>query len=115
MIAVRRVYEHLSPGEGASYLVERLWPRGVKKESLRLDGWMKDVAPSDGLRRWFNHDPAKWSEFIKRYQAELDRHPEAWRPLLEAARKGNVTLVYSARDTEHNNALALKTYLDAKL
>jgi uncharacterized protein YeaO (DUF488 family) len=115
MIRVKRVYETHGRADGPAYLVERLWPRGVKKESLPLDGWLKDVAPSDKLRRWFGHDPAKWAEFQRRYRAELDTHPETWRPLLEAARHGDVTLYYSARDTEHNNALVLKDYLEAKL
>src|SRR5581483_7814138 len=107
-IQVKRVYEPAEPGDGARYLVERLWPRGMSKESLHLTGWIKEVAPSDGLRRWFGHDPAKWEEFVRRYRAELDEHPEAWQPLLAAARQGTITLLYSARDTAHNNAVALQ-------
>jgi uncharacterized protein YeaO (DUF488 family) len=84
----------------------------VKREALDLDGWLKDVAPSDALRRWFGHDPARWDEFRRRYFTELDGKSEAWRPILEAARRGNVTLLYSARDAEHNNAVALKAYLE---
>jgi uncharacterized protein YeaO (DUF488 family) len=114
MIQLRRVYEAPASGEGKRFLVERLWPRGMKKDDLALDGWLKDVAPSAGLRRWFAHDPAKWAEFRRRYRAELDAKPEAWQPLLRAARRGRVTLLYSARDTEHNNALALKAYLEEK-
>jgi len=95
--------------------VERLWPRGLKKDALKLDGWLKDAAPSDGLRRWFGHDPAKWAEFKARYFAELEARPEAWRPLLEAARAGDVTLLFSARDAEHNNAVALKEFLEVRL
>ncbi len=114
MIEVQRVYESGSEG-GRRYLVERLWPRGMKKETLRLDAWLKDVAPSDRLRRWFGHDPARWNEFRRRYFAELDASPSAWRPLAEAARHGRVILLYSARDTEHNNALALKAYLESRL
>ena len=112
MVAVKRVYEPAVPGDGTRFLVERLWPRGVRKESLQHAGWLKDVAPSDELRRWFGHDPAKWDEFCHRYWAELDSRKAAWHPILEAARRGRVTLLYSARDTEHNNALALKTYLE---
>ncbi len=95
--------------------MERLWPRGLKKDALKLDGWLKDAAPSDGLRRWFGHDPAKWAEFKARYFAELEARPEAWRPLLEAARAGDVTLLFSARDAEHNNAVALKEFLEVRL
>lgn len=111
MIRVRRVYESPAPGEGTVFLVERLWPRGMKKELLHMDGWLKDVAPSDGLRRWFGHDPGKWTEFKERYFAELEENLEALQPILEAAERGDVTLLYSARDTEHNNAVALVEYL----
>lgn len=115
MFSARRVYEPPDPDDGSRYLVERLWPRGIKKENLPLDAWLKDVAPSDALRRWFKHDPDKWTEFQSRYRTELDANPEAWQPLLEAARRGNVTLLYSARDTQHNNAIALKAYLEAQM
>jgi uncharacterized protein YeaO (DUF488 family) len=115
MLTIKRVYEAPEDEDGARYLVERLWPRGMKKEALVMAGWLKDVAPSDGLRRWFGHDPAKWEAFQRRYRAELDAHPSAWQPLLDAARRGNVTLLYAARDTEHNNALALKSYLEERL
>jgi uncharacterized protein YeaO (DUF488 family) len=115
MVAVKRVYEPPQRSDGARFLVERLWPRGVKKEALQLDGWLKDVAPSDALRRWFGHDPQKWKEFRRRYFAELKRKPEAWQPLLAAVCQGPVTLLYSTRDLEHNNALALKDYLQTKL
>src|SRR5262249_19697977 len=96
------------------FLVDHLWPRGVKKEALRLESWVRAVAPSDRLRQWFGHDPAKWKEFQRRYFAELDQEPEAWQPLLQAARAGDITLVYSARDTDHNIAVALKAYLEKK-
>lgn len=115
VIQVKRVYDPPVLEDGTRFLVERLWPRGLKKEALRLDGWLKDVAPSDKLRRWFAHDPAKWNEFWHRYFAELDGKPEAWRPILQAACQGNVTLLFSARDTEHNNAVALKAYLEKQL
>jgi uncharacterized protein YeaO (DUF488 family) len=95
-------------------LVDRLWPRGVKKEALRLDGWVRDVAPSDALRRWFNHDPARWDGFRTRYFSELDHRPDALKPILDAARKAPVTLLFAAKDTEHNNAVALRDYLTAK-
>ena len=110
-IKVHRVYEARLPS-GKRYLVERLWPRGIRKEDLRIDGWIREVSPSPELRRWFGHDPAKWTGFRRRYFAELDRHPEAWRPLLDAAARGRVTLLFSARDEEHNSAVALKEYLE---
>jgi uncharacterized protein YeaO (DUF488 family) len=115
MIQVKRVYDQKASGDGRRFLVERLWARGVKKAALQLDGWLKDVAPSEALRRWFGHDPAKWADFQRRYFSELDRNPEAWRPILEAAHSGNVTLLYSARDTLHNNAVALKMYVEQRL
>jgi uncharacterized protein YeaO (DUF488 family) len=87
----------------------------VKKQDLKLDGWLKDVAPSSDLRRWFGHDPEKWSEFKRRYVRELEQREDAWRPLLAGARRGRITLVYSAHDTEHNNAIVLKDFLEAKL
>jgi uncharacterized protein YeaO (DUF488 family) len=115
MIQVKRAYEQPAKDSGARFLVERLWPRGVKKEQLQIDGWLKDVAPSGELRKWFQHDPAKWGEFRQRYFRELAKNPDAWQPLLARARRGRVTLVYSAHDTEHNNAVALKEFLDQKL
>ena len=111
MIKIKRAYDPPARGDGRRYLVDRLWPRGMTKEKLQLDGWLKDVAPSEALRKWFGHDPAKWDEFQRLYFAELDAHPDAWHPILRAARRGNVTLVYGARDTEHNDAVALKVYL----
>jgi uncharacterized protein YeaO (DUF488 family) len=115
MIKVKRVYEEEERDDGRRYLVERLWPRGIKKEALRMEAWLKDVAPSPELRKWFSHDFEKWAEFRRRYTAELDRSPESWAPLIEAARHGAVTLLYSARDTEHNNAVLLKEYLERRL
>ena len=114
MLALKRVYDKAAPEDGVRFLVERLWPRGIKKTDLRLDAWLKDVAPSAALRRWFSHDPKKWTEFQKRYFAELDSHPEACAPIRRAARHGRVTLVYSSHDTELNNAAALKEYLSAR-
>ncbi len=115
MIRLKRVYEPPEPADGRRFLVERLWPRGFKRDELKLDGWVKEAAPSDGLRRWFGHDPARWEEFKARYFAELDSRPEGLKPLLEAARAGEITLLFSARDLEHNNAVALKEYLEARL
>lgn len=115
MIQTKRVYEPRQRGDGTRFLVERLWPRGIKKEDLHAKSWVKEVAPSDELRRWFNHDPKKWTAFKRRYAAELNKKSAAWQPLLRGARKGTVTLLYSARDTEHNNAVVLKAYLEKKL
>ncbi|MDA8429702.1 MAG: DUF488 domain-containing protein [Geobacteraceae bacterium] len=115
MIRVKRVYDPHEPGDGPRFLVDRLWPRGIKKENLPLAGWLKEIAPSDALRRWFGHDPAKWDEFCRRYDAELEAHGEAWRLLLDLAGTQDVTLLYSAHDTEHNNAVALRLFLEARL
>jgi uncharacterized protein YeaO (DUF488 family) len=114
VIRVKRVYEPPEPGDGTRFLVERLWPRGLRKDALKLNAWLKDVAPSDALRRWFGHDPARWHEFRRRYASELNARPEAWREILGAADSGTVTLLFSARDTLHNNAVALKAYLEAQ-
>ena len=114
MIQLKRVYEKEDPDDGVRYLIERLWPRGVKKTSLRIDGWLKDAGPSTELRKWFSHEPAKWQEFRRRYFAELGRTPHAWAPIRDAARHGTVTLLYSSHDTEHNNAVALKEYVEHK-
>lgn len=111
MFKLKRAYDEPTDDDGARYLIDRLWPRGVKKDALEIEGWLKDLAPSDALRKWFNHDPDKWDEFRRRYFAELNSHKEIWQPLLEAERKGRVTLVYSAHDAEHNNAVALAEYL----
>jgi uncharacterized protein YeaO (DUF488 family) len=115
MLALKRAYQKAGPEDGTRFLVERLWPRGIKKTDLHVDAWLKDVAPSDALRRWFAHDPDKWLEFRRRYFAELDSHPDAWEQVLNAARRGRVTLVYSTHDTEHNNAVALKEYIESHL
>jgi uncharacterized protein YeaO (DUF488 family) len=115
MIRVKRVYEPAEPEDGLRFLVDRLWPRGIKKELLKLDGWLRDAAPSDGLRHWYGHEPTRWVEFQRRYSDELDSRPGAWKPLLEAARSGDVTLLYSSRIKDINNAVALKGYLEQKL
>jgi uncharacterized protein YeaO (DUF488 family) len=115
MIRLKRVYEPPDRDDGRRFLVERLWPRGMTKEALVMEGWLKDAAPSDDLRKWFGHDPARWELFRQRYTVELENNPAAWRPLLDAARQETVTLLYSARDQEHNNALALKVFLDERL
>jgi uncharacterized protein YeaO (DUF488 family) len=115
VIQLARVYDSAHGAGGARFLVERLWPRGIKKASLKIDAWLKDVAPSTELRKWFSHDPAKWGTFRRRYFAELRSHPEAWQPILDAARRGTAVLLYSSRDAEHNNAVALKEFLEKHL
>jgi uncharacterized protein YeaO (DUF488 family) len=110
-IRLKRAYEPAEPDDGQRFLVERLWPRGVRKEDLPLDAWLKELAPSPGLRTWFGHEPAKWPEFKRRYAAELRANDAAVAPLRAAARKGTVTLVYAARDTERNSAALLREYL----
>ncbi len=114
-IQIKRVYDLSAKEDGARFLVERLWPRGMKKEALDMAAWCKNAAPSDELRRWFGHDPAKWKEFQRRYRAELNDNLASCQPLLDAAKQGNVTLLYSAHDTEHNSAVVLKSYLEEGL
>jgi len=111
-IEVARVYDEELP-EGRRFLVDRVWPRGVRKEALHLDGWLRDVAPSTELRRWFGHDPERWGEFHRRYTAELAAAPDTWRPLFEAARAADVVLLYGAKDTARNNAVVLRDHLRA--
>ena len=114
MLKLKRAYDPVATDDGLRFLVERLWPRGLSKAQLHLDGWLKEVGPSTELRQWFGHDPKKWSQFRARYFRELDAQPESWAPLLAAARRRTVTLVYSSHDEQHNNAVALKRYLEAK-
>lgn len=115
VITLTRVYDDEKAGEGPRFLVERLWPRGVRRADLQLDDWLKEVAPSHELRRWFGHEPEKWEEFRRRYFAELDERPQAWAPLRDVAASGDVTLLYSSHDAEHNNAVALREYLRERL
>ena len=115
MIKLKRVYEEEAPDDGVRYLIERLWPRGIRKESLHIDAWLKEAGPSTELRKWFSHDPEKWPEFRRRYSAELDHAKDVWTPIREAAERGTVTLLYSSHDTEHNNAVALREYIERKM
>jgi uncharacterized protein YeaO (DUF488 family) len=115
MINVKRVYTPASAEDGQRYLVDRLWPRGIKKDELQIEAWIKDVAPSDALRHWYGHDPDKWCEFNKRYFSELDGKPETWQPLLEAARNGDITLLFSTKELARNNAVTLRAYLQKRL
>ncbi|MBX7074849.1 MAG: DUF488 domain-containing protein [Pirellulales bacterium] len=111
MLKLKRVYEEPSSQDGVRVLVERLWPRGLTKKRAAVDLWLKDIAPSPELRKWFGHDPARWKQFEERYRGELREHPDAVRLLKQKAKEGTVTLVYAARDEAHNGALALKRHL----
>lgn len=113
MIRLKRVYEAPSQEDGERILVERLWPRGCTKERAAVDLWLKDIAPSPELRRWFGHDPARWDQFQKRYQAELQEKPEIVQLLRQKDADGTLTLIFAARDLEHNSALVLKQYLQS--
>lgn len=114
VIRIKRTYEAPSRGDGRRILVERLWPRGMKKEALALDTWRKEVAPSTDLRKWFNHRVERWEEFRRRYRQELGANPGAWKPILDAAGHGAVTLLFSARDVDHNGAVVLRDFLAAR-
>ena len=114
MIALKRAYDPVSSSDGTRFLVERLWPRGISKAKLRAHAWLKEVGPSTELRQWFSHDPKKWRAFRQRYFRELDARPRAWRPIVSAARRGRVTLIYSSHDAQHNNAVALQQYLQKR-
>lgn len=112
MIKIKRIYDPVSEDDGERILVDRLWPRGLKKEVAKIDEWMKDIAPSDGLRKWFSHDPSKWNEFRKRYKKELSQKADLLDRIKAAAKKGNVTLLFAAKDIERNNAMALKELIE---
>ena len=111
MVSLKRFYEPPKRSDGTRILVDRLWPRGLTKEKARVDIWLKDVAPSTELRKWFGHDPEKWNEFKKRYRAELRDRKEAFTALRAVAKRGPVTLLFGAKDTEHNEAVILQHYL----
>jgi len=115
MITIKQGYDLVSRADGTRFLVERLWTRGLSKAKLHVDAWLKEVGPSTELRKWFGHDPTKWDDFRKRYRRELDSRPDAWQPIVSAARRGLVTLAYNSHDTEQNNAVALQEYLEAKM
>jgi uncharacterized protein YeaO (DUF488 family) len=111
-IALKRAYEEPKRGDGFRILVDRLWPRGVSKEVAEIDLWLKEIAPSAELRKWFGHEPAKWGKFRERYFKELDKNPEVVGQLKEHLGRQKVTLVYGAKDKEHNDAVALQEYLE---
>lgn len=114
MIKIKRIYESASPDDGRRIYVDRLWPRGMKKEEVKIDEWLKDISPSDGLRKWFGHDPSKYAEFKRRYTKELKEHSEILERIRKEARKETVTLLFSAKDVEHNNATVLKELLSGR-
>ncbi len=111
MIRIKRTYEPRARADGRRILVERLWPRGMKREALQMDAWMKEVAPSTQLRKWFGHRPERWQEFRRRYKKELRANPDACSSILDVSKRGTVTLLYSAHDLEHNGAVVLREYL----
>jgi uncharacterized protein YeaO (DUF488 family) len=113
-ILIKRAYDAPKASDGYRLLVDRLWPRGLSKETLKLDVWMRDISPSTELRKWYHRDPTQWSEFKKRYFKELESQPELVQELKQKAKKGAVTLIYAGKDPEHNNALALKEYLERR-
>jgi len=113
-LEIKRVYELRARGDGQRVLVDRVWPRGISKETLKDAVWLKDIAPSTALRKWFDHRPERWRQFCERYAAELDRNPDAVETLRALSARGPVTLLYSARDVEHNQARALADYLAAR-
>lgn len=110
-VKLKRAYEAASQSDGTRILVDRMWPRGISKEKAKIDLWLKDLAPSKELRKWFGHDPDKWKEFQDKYFQELENNQDQVKTLIEQVRQGPVTLVYSAKDPEHNNAVVLKKYL----
>lgn len=112
-VRIKRVYEAPTPDDGRRILIDRLWPRGLTKEKARVDVWLRDIAPSAELRQWFGHDPAKWAEFQQRYLRELKANTSAIASLRQELAQGPATLVYGARDEEHNDAVVLQSYLEA--
>ncbi|GAB4819449.1 hypothetical protein N2152v2_006495 [Parachlorella kessleri] len=113
-LAVKRAYEHVHESDGRRVLVDRLWPRGLKKGRAQVDTWVKDAAPSTELHKWFGHNPARWGTFQERYVEELHANPQAWQPIFQEARQGKVTLLYGAKDVEHNQAVVLLKFLQQK-
>lgn len=114
-IRLKRVYDEPAKEDGVRVLIDRIWPRGVRKDEAALDEWLKEVAPSTELRKWFGHSPERWPEFRKRYEAELEKNQEAFDRLVDLCRKSDVTLLYAARDDAHNNAVVLKELIEREL
>ncbi|MEW6455893.1 MAG: DUF488 domain-containing protein [Acidobacteriota bacterium] len=115
MIRIKRIYNTPAEDDGFRILVDRLWPRGLNKERAKIDLWLKEIAPSNELRKWFSHNPKKWDEFKKRYFKELDSKKELVNLILKKAKEANITLLYGAKDEEFNNAMALKDYIEIKI
>jgi len=111
-IRLKRIHDEAAPADGRRVLVDRVWPRGIRKADAAIDEWLREIAPSTALRQWFGHDPQRWPEFVQRYHRELDAKPDRVEALREQARSGTVTLCFATRDREHNNAVALKAYLE---
>ena len=112
MVKTKRVYDPASPDDGKRILIDRLWPRGIKKERAKIEAWLKDIAPSDELRKWFSHDPAKWPDFEKRYAAELKKKSALVERLKTEAKKGTITLLYASKEARYNNAAVLKELIE---
>ena len=115
MIKIKRIYDPPGPGDGRRIFIDRLWPRGMKKEDAHIDGWLKDAAPSDELREWFGHDPGKWGDFKRRYYAELKTKKELVDGIVDETQRGTVTLLFSSRELRYNNAVALKDYIEVRI
>ncbi len=111
MIKIKRIYEPASPDDGKRIYIDRLWPRGMKKEEVKIDEWLKEISPSDSLRKWFGHDPSKYKEFKRRYRKELEKHSEILERIRKEGKKETVTLLFSAKDVEHNNATVMRELL----
>ena len=114
MIKIERIYDNPKGNDGFRILVDRLWPRGLSKDKVRIDLWQKDIAPSNSLRKWFGHDEVKWNEFKRRYFKELDKNIDSVSTILNKARQGSITLLYGAKEERFNNAVALKEYLEER-
>ena len=112
MVKTKRVYDPASPDDGKRILIDRLWPRGIKKERAKIEEWLKDIAPSDELRKWFSHDPAKWPDFEKRYAAELKKKSDLVERLRAEAKKGTITLLFASKEAKCNNAAVLKKLIE---
>ena len=112
MIKIRRIYDPASPDDGKRIYIDRLWPRGMKKEEVQIDEWLKEISPSDALRKWFGHDPSRYAEFKRRYTKELENHLETLERIREEGKKETVTLLFSAKDVQHNNATVLRELLN---
>ncbi len=115
VIKVKRIYDNPRGTDSYRILVDRLWPRGLSKDEVKIDSWQKDIAPSNSLRRWFSHDERKWNEFKDRYFEELEKNDELVRTIIDRAKEKPITLLYGAKEAKFNNAMALKEYLEEKI